>query len=795
MSSSFLTASPLPLLFRRRSSGEIRNLASVSSSILPAFGTVVDDGHLQTKGFVVAPYDRRYRWWQTFLVVLVVYSAWASPFELAFKKVATGSLMPVDLVVDAFFAVDIALTFFVAYLDKSTYLLVLDHKKIASRYITKYYFAMDVASTVPFQALHSLFTGHTREGLVFGILNLLRLWRLRRVSELFKRLEKDTRFSYFWVRYFKLICVTLFAVHSAGCFYYWMATHHKASADTWIGTQVNDFEHRSIWLGYTYAIYWATVTLTTVGYGDLHAVNFGEKIFSIFYMLFNIGLFAYLVGNMTNLVVHSAFRTLFMRDSINEIFRYASKNRLPEGLKEQMLAHMQLKFRTAELQQEEVLQDLPKAIRSSIAHHLFRKTIDKTYLFKGVSEELTVQLVSEMKAEYFPPKVDIILQNEIPTDFYILVTGALDMLVYKNGTEQFLSTLGSADMVGEFGVFFNIPQPFTVRTKRLSQVIRISHQHFKQMIQPQNDDSKIIITNFTQHLKDLKQEVLQEIPFLPELLEELNTEQLGMESNEDARNHEPVDNHGDPNVEGTNKTSAPAPITMRVIIHGHHPNEGDSKGKLIHLPDSIDNLLRLAEKKLEKRGSTIVMADGSVVEELNALRDNDHLLGGRRKISELLLFDSPSSELVVDNQRQIGSPSRGEATSTIYARHRGRIRKIADKPRKASSSSNLSLLSFPWKSNTKATSGRTRRNYPYQWCSSSWPKSEDCRRTQIFFLCFFSLSSELFFVIQYHSHIRDDVTKLYPPVGRRETAQRRRTPPSSSVAEQLKTESVWARTD
>lgn len=24
----------------------------------------------------------------------------------------------------------------------------------------------------------------------------------------------------------------------------------------------------------------------------------------------------------------------------------------------------------------------------------------------------------------------------------------------------------------------------------------------------------------------------------------------GMESNEDARNHEPVDNHGDPNVEG-----------------------------------------------------------------------------------------------------------------------------------------------------------------------------------------------------------------------------------------------------
>lgn len=33
--------------------------------------------------------------------------------------------------------------------------------------------------------------------------------------------------------------------------------------------------------------------------------------------------------------------------------------------------------------------------------------------------------VSEMKGEYFPPREDVILQNEAPTDFYILVTGTL----------------------------------------------------------------------------------------------------------------------------------------------------------------------------------------------------------------------------------------------------------------------------------------------------------------------------------------------------------------------------------
>lgn len=127
-----------------------------------------------------------------------------------------------------------------------------------------------------------------------------------------------------------------------------------------------------------------------------------------------------------------------------------------------MLAHLCLKFRTdAEgLQQQETLDSLPKAIRSSISHYLFYSLVDKVYLFHGVSNDLLFQLVSsyqsqnfqlnasfdrklvltsknmlctfyflnskvsEMKAEYFPPKEDVILQNEAPTDFYILVTGA-----------------------------------------------------------------------------------------------------------------------------------------------------------------------------------------------------------------------------------------------------------------------------------------------------------------------------------------------------------------------------------
>ena len=58
-----------------------------------------------------------------------------------------------------------------------------------------------------------------------------------------------------------------------------------------------------------------------------------------------------------------------------------------------MMDHMRLKFRTENLQQDEVLSVLPKAIRSSVAQHLFLQIVEKVYLFKGTSYDFMLQLV------------------------------------------------------------------------------------------------------------------------------------------------------------------------------------------------------------------------------------------------------------------------------------------------------------------------------------------------------------------------------------------------------------------
>ncbi|KAJ6698846.1 POTASSIUM CHANNEL AKT1 [Salix purpurea] len=356
---------------------------SLSTGILPSLGAR-SNPRVQLNRFIISPYDRRYRIWETFLVALVIYTAWVSPFEFGFLKQPERPLSICDDVVNGFFAMDIVLTFFLAYFDKTSYILVDDRKSIWRRYVT--------------------------------------------------------------------------------------------------------------------SIYWSITTLTTVGYGDLHPVNTREMGSYIFYMLFDLGLTAYLTGNMTSLVVPGTSRTRRFRDTIQAASSFAQRNKLPDRLQDQMLAHLCLKFRTDSegLQQEETLDSLPRGIRSSISHYLFYSLVDKVYLFRGVSNDLLFQLVSEMKAEYYPPKEDVILQNEAPTDFYILVTGAVDLLAMNNGVEQAVREAETGDLCGEIGVLCHRPQLFTVRTKRLSQLLRLNRNAFLNIVQGNVGDGTIIMNNLLQ---------------------------------------------------------------------------------------------------------------------------------------------------------------------------------------------------------------------------------------------------------------------------------------------------------
>ncbi|KAK9682624.1 hypothetical protein RND81_10G086200 [Saponaria officinalis] len=592
---------------------------SLSNGVLPSLGAR-SNRRVVLRQFIISPFDPRYRIWETFLVILVFYTAWVSPYEFGFLQNPIAGLAIADNVVNGFFAIDIILTFFVAYLDPQTFLLIDDWKKICWRYVSTWFF-FDIISTLPSEAIEKILP-HTMQA--YGLFNMLRLWRLRRASKMFSRLEKDRNISYFWIRCCKLIFVTLFAVHCAACFYYYIAAHYPDPKKTWIGVEMDDFHKADLWLRYVTSIYWSITTLTTTGYGDLHPVNIREMVFDILFMLFNLGLTAYLIGNMTNLVVHGTSRTRKFRDTIQAASSFALRNRLPVRLQEQMLAHLCLKHRTDSegLQQQEILESLPKAIKSSISHFLFYSLLDKVYLFRGVSNDLLFQLVSEMKAEYFPPKEDVILENEAPTDLYVLVSGAMDLIVHRNGAEQVVQVVNSGDICGEIGVLCYRPQLFTVRTRRLCQLLRLNRTILLSLVQANVGDGAIIMNNLLEHLQQ------QTDPFMQSRLREI--ENMLAHGRMDlplslcfaaARGDEPLLQHllrrgsepNEPDMNGRTALHIAAAngsenCAVVLLAYGADPNINDSEGN-IPLWDAIMGRHESVIKLLLDQGATLASGD------------------------------------------------------------------------------------------------------------------------------------------------------------------------------------------
>nr|VDD48800.1 unnamed protein product [Brassica oleracea] len=659
----------------------------LSADLLPSLGARINQS-TKLRKHIISPFDPRFRAWEMWLVILVIYSAWICPFEFAFITYKKDALFIVDNIVNGFFAIDIVLTFFVAYLDSHSYLLVDNPKKIAIRYLSTW-FAFDLCSTAPFQSLSLLFNYNGSE-IGFRVLSMLRLWRLRRVSSLFARLEKDIRFNYFWTRCTKLISVslkkqrkalfissvTLFAVHCAGCFNYLIAEQYPDPRKTWIGAVYPNFKEASLWSRYVTALYWSITTLTTTGYGDLHAENPREMLFDVFYMLFNLGFTSYLIGNMTNLVVHWTSRTRTFRDTVRAASEFASRNQLPPNIQDQMLSHICLKFKTEGLKQQETLNGLPKAIRSSIANYLFIHILQKVYLFEGVSRNFLFQLVSDIDAEYFPPREDVILQNEAPTELYILVSGAVDFTAYIDGENQVQDKAVVGDAFGEIGVLCSTPQPFTVRTTELSQILRISKKSLMSAMRAHIEDGRIIMNNLFMKLRGQQSIAIDDANNQPDfLLQEWlgggpkrgegnasgqgkghkylqinDSESIDLESTRRTQEHRIEIEEGEKANKDVNgkscshadltsfkfpspetypyckfsKQEAAKPEDRRVTIH--LKSQGKDLSKLIILPAFMEELMRLAGEKFGERSFTMVTsAENAEIDDVNVIRDGDHL--------------------------------------------------------------------------------------------------------------------------------------------------------------------------
>ncbi|CAH9114440.1 unnamed protein product [Cuscuta epithymum] len=450
-----------------------------------------------SRGLVFHPDNWWYRVWEKFILAWAIYSSFFTPFEFGFFRGLPKKLFLLDSCGQIAFLIDIVLQFFVAYRDNLTYRMVYKRTPIAIRYM-KSHFIIDLLSCMPWDIIYKA-SGEKEE---VRYLLWIRLSRARKVTAFFQKLEKDIRINYLFTRIIKLITVELYCTHTAACIFYYLATTlpEQKEGYTWIGSlklgdySYSHFREIDLWTRYTSSMYFAVVTMATVGYGDIHAVNLKEMIFVMVYVSFDMVLGAYLIGNMTALIVKGS-KTERYRDKMTDLMKFMNTNRIGRDIRNQIKGHLRLQYESRYIDSA-VLQDIPISIRARISQSLYKSYIENVPLFMGCSIEFIGQIVIKVSEEFFLPGEVIMQQGSATDQLYFICDGVMEEVsIGRNGTEESVSLLEPNGSFGEISILCNIPQPYTVRVCELCRLLRIDKQSFSNILDIYFHDGRRILTN------------------------------------------------------------------------------------------------------------------------------------------------------------------------------------------------------------------------------------------------------------------------------------------------------------
>ncbi|XP_059454384.1 potassium channel KOR1-like [Corylus avellana] len=324
--------------------------------------------------------------WTYFILLWAVYSSFFTPLEFGFFRGLPENLFLLDIAGQFAFLIDIVVRFFVAYRDTHSYRMIYDRKLIAIRYLKSRFF-VDLLGCFPWDAIYK--ASGRKEPVRY--LLWIRLSRALRVTEFFDKLEKDIRLNYLATRIAKLFVVELYCTHTAACFFYYLATTLPPSNEgyTWIGSlkmgdySYSHFREIDLWKRYVTSLYFAIVTMATVGYGEIHAVNVREMIFIMIYVSFDMILGAYLLGNIAALIVKGS-KTEKFRDKMADLIKYMNKHKLDRHTSKEIKSHLRLQYERSNTEFA-LLQDVPASIRTKISQNLYEPYIREASIFKGCS--------------------------------------------------------------------------------------------------------------------------------------------------------------------------------------------------------------------------------------------------------------------------------------------------------------------------------------------------------------------------------------------------------------------------
>ena len=386
---------------------------------------------------LVHPLSTFMRRWDMLTMWLLLYTAIWTPFEVAFVEEKRLSPMYfVNMVINLAFFTDMILNFNLMYFDEKLLKMISDRKLIAKRYL-RGFFIIDFISILPYDDI-TLATGSKANLKILRIVRIVRLAKLLRIlrsSRIFARFENSMTINYGALKLVKFVVGTLFIAHWMACLWHLVKVVEQSRCnwvtDYYFGECLyndadNNDEHVTARSLYFTALYLATMTISTVGYGDVTPQTEPERVFLTVGMLVGASVYAYIVGSICSVIASMNYRETEFQELMDRLNLFIKEAKIDVDLAGRLRAFFRYRRKvTNQISWGELLDLMSPSMRQEVATQINTAWLIKVEIFHGIPEQVAIELSFNFVLETFPPEEHIIGERDESTKLFVLKSGVV----------------------------------------------------------------------------------------------------------------------------------------------------------------------------------------------------------------------------------------------------------------------------------------------------------------------------------------------------------------------------------
>jgi len=392
---------------------------------------------------LIDPNSNFMRKWDITSIALLCFVMVVTPYEVAFLPTELNGLFVINRLIDLYFISDMVIQFFLMYRDEEKGVLVKDQQLIIQQYL-KCWFWIDLVSILPFDMLGVIFDSDelnkAKALRVVRLFRLAKLLRILRAGRMFDRWESAVAVNYSVLTLVKFLFLTVIVAHWMACVWHMTVVIEDAEPN-WVsgylcsGSDIRPcgYPHGEV---YIVALYWAVMTMSTIGYGDVTAQTTSERVVATFGMFIGSSIFAYIVGAVTGTVATMGARKTEFYELMDGVNGYMEEVQLPNPIRMRIREYFRHRFNTGTLHSNaDLLNMMSPALREGVATHTHAGWIRDIPYFSNCNDEFVVKVALSLEHRTFAPHELVISLLEDTEVMYIVKAGvcACKGMIYTSG--------------------------------------------------------------------------------------------------------------------------------------------------------------------------------------------------------------------------------------------------------------------------------------------------------------------------------------------------------------------------